>query len=268
MELFDAMQTFVGLAFLALMVVGGLMLVRESVGLFRDVLAMVLTRTARIGDIREGRVEVSGTARPAGRALTDPVSGEEAVAYEYEVSHEEYLKDNPFDWTRLGYRTDADGGAAVPFYVEDESGRVLVDPGDPDHDRVANDGAVNLYATRDSDVHLDAGETGPATLRHLFDGTGASEVDTDIARLYETAHVRPGDEVYVLGTATFRDGDRVIEGGDDRFVVAGGSQLRTLAYNAGWGASKLAAGVALTTACGLLLVLWVADLAGVSLGVL
>lgn len=268
MELFEPVGTLVGLAFLAFMVAGGLLLVRESVGLFRDVAAMVLTRTARIDSVRAGRVEVSGEVRPAERTLTDPVSGDEAVAYEYEASHERGLKRDPLDWTRWGYRTETDGGVAVPFDVEDESGRVRVEPGDPDDEHAARDGAINLYATRDADLHLDAGERDPARLRHLFAKTGISELNGDVDRLYETARIEPGDEVYVLGTATFRDGDRVIEGGDDRFVVAGGSQLRTLVYNAGWGVSKLVAGLGLATGCGLLLVLWVSDLAGVSLGTL
>lgn len=266
MAVFDTLWMVVGYGILALLFVAGLMLVWESVGLFRDVTAMVVTRTSRIGDVREGRVEVFGTVRPGDRTLTDPVSGEESVAYEYTVSREKRVKNDVWDWTRYGYRTEADGGVAVPFFVEDASGRVLVEPGDPDDEHAAYDGAVNLYATSETDIHLDDDESGPASLRHLFAKADASRPDDDYGRAYETSRIEPGEEVYVLGTARFRDGERVVEGADGRFVVAGASQLRTLVYNAGWGVSKFVAGTVLAAVCGFLVLIALADLAGVSLG--
>lgn len=67
----------------------------------------------------------------------------------------------------------------------------------------------------------------------------------DRSRVYKTATIAPGDEVYVLGTARFDGADRVIEGGDDRFIVAGASQLRTLGYTASWALFKFVGSVLL-----------------------
>lgn len=261
MDLLDSFWLVFFYGFIALLFTAGLFTVYESVGLFRDVVAMVVTRTSSLADLGEGRVEVTGTAAPADETLVDPVSGDEAVAYEYRVAEEEAFKDDLVDWTRFGYRQKADDATAVPFYVEDSGGRVLVDPGDPDVEgNKARSGIVNLYGTRDEKVHV----TDPAEASAAFDAfVDRHDVDdTDRKRVYETARIEPGDDVYVLGTATFRDGETVIEGGGGRFVVAGASQLRALLYNTGWGVAKFGGGVALALVTGYLLVEAVAGLFG------
>jgi hypothetical protein len=246
----DFIDQLFGVAALLLFFGVGWYLVDESQGLFRDALAMLLTRTIPASEVRKGRVEISGTARPADRTLTEPVEGGEALAYEYEVSQEEYLKDDLLDWTRWGYRQKAGGAAAIPFHVEDETGRVLVDPGTPGEEHEAKDGALNLYATHERKTHVDGDGTRPARMQGFF---GRADLDTtEQGRVDETAAIEPGDEVYVLGTASFDGTDRVVEGGDGRFV-AGASQLRTLLYSAGWGLTKSVVGVLLVVVCGGLL---------------
>lgn len=247
----DLVGTALAVVTLLVFFLVGWYLLWESQGLFRDVLAMVLTRTTPVGEVREGRVEVSGTARPAEDTLTEPVEGGDALAYEYRITQEEAFKDDLLDWTRWGYREHAAGDIAVPFFVEDATGRVRVDPGEPDEAHKATDGTVNLYATRERSVHVDGEETPPGSVSALSQRAAVDA--SDRARVYATAAVEPGDEVYVLGTARFDGTDRVVEGADGRFVVAGASQLRTLVYNAGWGLFKFVVGVALVVGCGGLL---------------
>lgn len=247
----NVFETVLAVATLLVFLVVGLYLLWESQGLFRDVFAMVVARTSPAGEVREGRVEVSGTARPVDRTLTEPVGAGEALAYEYRLTKEEAFKDDVLDWTRWGYREHAAGELTVSFYIEDATGRVRVDPGDPDDGHQATDGTVNLYATRERDIHLDESEEGPASLAALHQRAGVDSPDR--ARIYETAAIEPGDEVYVLGTARFDGNDRVVEGADGRFVLAGASQLRTFIYNAGWGLLKFAVGVVLVVGCGGLL---------------
>ncbi|MFB6170988.1 MAG: hypothetical protein ABEJ23_00535 [Haloarculaceae archaeon] len=251
----DILGTILAVAALLLFFVVGWYLLYESQGLFRDVLAMVLTRTMPVGEVREGRVEVTGTARPVepDRTLTEPIEAGEALAYEYRVTQEEAFKDDIIDWTRWGYREQAEGDQTVPFYVEDATGRLRVDPGAPDDGHKAADGTVNLYATRERSVHVDDETEAPASLSALHQR--ADVESTDRARVYTTAAVEPGDEVYVLGTARFDGDERVVEGADRRFVVAGASQLRTLVYNAGWGLVKFVVGVVLVVGCGGLLLM-------------
>lgn len=247
----DLFGDILAVATLLVFFVVGWYLVYESQGLFRDVLAMLFTRTVPVTEVREGRVEVSGTAQPADRTLTEPVEGDDALAYEYEVTQEEHFKDDVLDWTKWGYREKASGDAAVPFYVDDGTGRALVDPGTPDEDHKAKDGALNLYATTERETHVDGEETRPAWMQGFF---GRADLETtDRGRVYETAAIEPGDEVYVLGTASFDGNDRVIAGGDDRFVVASASQLRAFLYNALWGVVKFVGGGILVVVCGFLL---------------
>lgn len=261
MALLDSFWLLFFYGFVAMLFASGLLAVYESIGLFRDVLAMAITRMSSLADVGEGRVEVSGTATPAAETLVDPVSGEDAVAYEYQVTQEESRKDDVLDWTRFGYRQQADAATAVPFYVEDSGGRVLVDPGDPNVEgSKAKSGVVNLYGTNDETGHV----TDPAERAAAFDAFDERHAieETDRSRVYETARIEPGDDVYVLGTATVCDGECVLEGADGRFVVAGASELRTFLYNTGWGVMKFAVGVSLSLVTGYLLVEAVADLFG------
>jgi|AntDeeMetagen192_2_1112575.scaffolds.fasta_scaffold06459_2 hypothetical protein len=261
MALLDWFWLLVFYGFVALLFTAGLFIVYESIGLFRDVVAMTITRTSSLAGLGEGRVEVTGTAAPATETLVDPVSGQEAIAYEYSVTQEEAFKDDVVDWTRFGYREKADDATAVPFYVEDAGRRVLVDPGDPDVEgNEAESGVVNLYGTRDESEHV----TDPAEASAAYDAfVERHDVEeTDRKRVYETARIEPGDDVYVLGTATYWNGETVIEGADGRFVVAGATQLQTFLYNTGWGVTKFAGGVALALVTAYLLVEAVAGLFG------
>jgi hypothetical protein len=238
--------------FLLLIFLGGFVFVWESVGLVRDVAAMLFTRTADVESVRDGRVEVQGAVEPADQTLDDPFSGADAVAYNFEVRQEERTIDNLFDVVWPDYHRLYRGQRSVPFYVDDGTGRVLVDPGAPDGEDKTVDGTVNLYATTDTEVHLDDGATPPEPVL-TFHQHEDFDVDTASGRRYESARVEPGDDVYVLGTAAFRDGERVIDGDDDRFVIANASEPRAIAYNAGWAATKFVGGTVLSLGSGWLL---------------
>lgn len=248
--------------FVLLLFVAGLLYVRDAVGLFRDVLAMVLTRRTNVADVRDGRVEVAGTVRAADRTLTDPMTGDDCVAYEYRVTEERAIKDDLVDWTRFGYREAGRDAVAVPFRVEDDTGTVLVELGDAD-DVHSLDGAVTLYAPKGERIHVADPDRTPAGLDVLFRRTDLTPTD-DRGRVYRTDPIRPGDDAYVLGTGRF-DGQRIIGGGSDRFVVAAAGQVRTVGYSLGWGMTKLAGGAALTGVTGLFLLFSLANVLGVPL---
>lgn len=76
-------------------------------------------------DVRSGNVIVSGTVVPCEQTLEAPFTGEETVCYRYAVQerHNSRLFSDDGSW-----HTVAVGERAVPFYVADETGRVLVDP--------------------------------------------------------------------------------------------------------------------------------------------
>lgn len=247
-DVFDPVGRFVGYLVLCLLFLGGLGYARQGVGVFRDVHAMLVTRTAPAAEAGEGRTEVSGRVRPVEEPLTDPVTGVDAVAYSYRVADEKRAKTNLFDWTRWGYRVAEDGEVAVPFYVEDESGRVRVDPGDPDGRPAGADGVVRLYAPDDAVVSLAREE--PASAEALDEWVDPPERADGQNRRVRTAPVEVGDPVYVLGTVRFDGVERVVEGGDGRFVVAGASQARTLVATTARGLATFVGGLLLALVSG------------------
>ncbi|MFB6307716.1 MAG: hypothetical protein ABEH35_00150 [Haloarculaceae archaeon] len=90
-----------------------------------------LRRPVRIGDVDAdaGRVVVSGIARRADDVIEAPLSGRECLVYAWRSVELRTMRrfDGAIDtWGQRG-PADRDG---VPFYVEDETGRVLVDPAD------------------------------------------------------------------------------------------------------------------------------------------
>jgi hypothetical protein len=80
--------------------------------------------TSPIRSLAVGLVEVSGSARPEGAPLRAPFSGLPCVLYSYTVEQRRQSgKENTWE-------TIAKGTSAEPFYVQDETGRVLVVPFD------------------------------------------------------------------------------------------------------------------------------------------
>lgn len=248
---------------LAFVLVAGLVYAWMGIGLFRDVAAILATRTTTVANFPDGadRVEVQGTVRTATETVPDPATGREAVAYEYEIKQEDRVKDDVVDWTRWGYDYVTDGVVAMPFYVDDGTGRVLVEPGDVDDDNKALDGVANVYAP-DADAHHETEGTPPGPVQELFERTDADPAP-DRGRLYRSAAIEPGDPVYVLGVPDRRGGEPVIHGGDGRFVVAGASQLRTVVYNTGWGLLHFFGGLAVALFCAVVLWSEVASVVGV-----
>lgn len=107
----EFLDTVLAILFAVIFLFGGVYVLWESQGLFRDLFAMLVTRTLPVGEVREGRVEVSGTAQPADRTLTEPIEAGEVLAYEYKVTEERDLKVALIDWTPWGYINQAEGGS-------------------------------------------------------------------------------------------------------------------------------------------------------------
>ena len=80
--------------------------------------------TSPVRSLAVGLVEVSGSARPERAPLRAPFSGLPCVLYSYTVEQRRQSgKEN-------AWQTIAKGTSAEPFYVQDETGRVLVVPFD------------------------------------------------------------------------------------------------------------------------------------------
>lgn len=80
------------------------------------------TPTASVRSMPVGRVELEGTARVAERALDAPFTDEQCLYADWHVEEYRYdPDDNDHDWVTI-----ASGTLATPFFLEDDTGRVLV----------------------------------------------------------------------------------------------------------------------------------------------
>lgn len=125
-----------------------------------------------------GLVGVEGTVVAHGETVTGPMTGEDAVLVEYERGRNEDGRYEPVEG-RL---------EAVPFLVEDDTGRVLVDPG--------------AYGYDDGPLPISPGNTD--RFEGDEDGENVRPVEDDpvLPWVHSEAAIRPGDQVYVVGTVS------------------------------------------------------------------
>jgi hypothetical protein len=191
--------------------------------------AMLVGETPRskITDVQSSDiVRVRGTVVPEGEGstFTSPIKGDPGtVLSAWEIDE---LYDTP---KTRSWEAAACGVRSVPFYIEDESGRVLVDIDDRtvgnDTDdtftpaRVLESNGVSVAGLRcafDSfDVHVetDYGESPPPRVAEFVDATdglSAGPMATGLVvdaskRKYAEQTLQGGDAVSVLGYATARD---------------------------------------------------------------
>lgn len=168
---------------------------------------------ARAGSLDRGAVELAGTARPAAETFMSPLTGQECLAYQYEVE-ERQRRSGEEGTSRTTWQTVVDDERAAPFYVDDSTGRAMVDAG------IAEFRLAEAYTFDSEDATAGAAERVVATL------TGRdAEPDVPIRddRLEEmrTGHRRrryterlilPGESVYVYGEAV--PPSEIVAGGD------------------------------------------------------
>jgi hypothetical protein len=149
------------------------------------------TPTSKVRSLALGRVELRGRAAGKGD-LSAPLTGASCVYYRFRVEEEVY-RNRRRDW-----RTLMTGSSeAWPFYLEDETGRVLVDATqaeleiDPDLRAVDPPlaGALAAFA-----AEHDLGQRGG------FLGLGRRRLR------FTEWHLAPGEPVYLIGVAQDRAG--------------------------------------------------------------
>lgn len=232
---------------------GGVLLVLAAVlSLYmareRRQFASLLEETPRsdMSEIRStGVVRVRGNVVPATEAdpFTSPVGGEpESVLSAWEI---EEMYDTP---KTRSWESSAWGVRSVPFYVEDSTGRLLVDVDDrtvgnetaetftPER-LLVSEGVTfeNLQVEFDGfDVRLetDYEESPPGRVREFLeetDGVSVAPVATDLVvdaskRRYREATIRRGDEVSVVGHAAAAGDGETSTASPDEYVVSGAEE--------------------------------------------
>jgi len=142
---------------------------------------------------RGGPIELAGTAEVANETLTGEFSGEECVAFHYEVGQRDQDRER-------GFRTIEEGNRGVPFHLRDDTGTVLVDPV----------GATLTFDEETVETFL-SDETPPARIRMFIE-------DVDEPRRYAEQRLEVGATAHVVGTARPPD-DPPAELGDVDAVV-------------------------------------------------
>jgi hypothetical protein len=143
--------------------------------------------TSKVRSMAVGLVELQGAAREFGKPLVSPFSGESCVHYEYHVEELRSSGRNRYWATVVKYKS------SECFYLEDETGKVLVNPKGADL-RLAVDRrySTELFSSRDAGIFL-AG----------LDRLGISTTSFGFRRTLrgKEIYVQPGDKIYALGTA-------------------------------------------------------------------
>lgn len=167
----------------------GVLVFLRGFGLWRRHRWIEDTPTARVRSMPLGRVELHGRAQ-AKAELAAPFTGEPCVFYRYRIE-EETGSGRRRRWREIA----AGDSSAWPFYLEDETGRVLVDP---------RDASV--------EIAVDYRETNPPLVGALLAFLDERGIDPEgwfgLRRKlrFTQWHIAPGEALFVLGVAQPRAG--------------------------------------------------------------
>jgi hypothetical protein len=169
------------------------------------------TPTEDVESMAVGPSQVKGSALAAdGDPFPAPYSDDDSVVAEYEV--EEYHEDDDGgNWNTVAW-----GVVHTPFFVDDGTGRVLVEP----HDEATFD----LDPDDRETVDIDSSERGPEPVQRFVERTEDVSYPADAPgsendRRYHQTLIRDKESVYVFGTARPRDGDNRGGSNPDRLAI-------------------------------------------------
>ena len=233
---------------------GGIHFLRKGFKLRRQRRLMEDTPTSTARAVSLGPVEVKGTARATNQGtFPSPVTGTDCLAAKYTVER----------WDRgdrVWYEL-ADGIEGDPFYVEDDTGRILVDPTDATMD-------ISDANTEQTKVSPDG--TTPTPIEWFLERSKVSEESSTFdlgvtsvgdgrKRRYTEEIITPDEEVFVFGTASENsssadaDGLIIKDGERDMFFISD-KRENALTSNRRWSLFwRVIVGALLTTAAVLVL---------------
>lgn len=150
---------------------GGLVAVVWGVFALRDAFEIWSHEPVDAAAVRHesGVVEVSGTAKRLDETVTAPYSDTDCLAYEY--TRKERRDDVGDDDNSPDWRSVESGSDSVPFLIEDDTGRVPIDPRGADISTSDTDYSSSTRTKR-LEGRLDAGETVHVFGHHHRNGTG------------------------------------------------------------------------------------------------
>ena len=182
--------------------------------------AIADTPTSDAAHVFVGTNEVTGRAVPVGSPVVGPFSGVEAVWYR-SLLEKEVKNDKGSSWRKVSEET-----SHSPFWIEDDTGRVLVRPDGAsvdarDRRRSTHSGVPERYDSFTLMRQLAASEAG--AMRWVAGVSGARHRSTEWL-------IKPGEEIFVLGDASLRDDVVALEFAAGR---SGDGRRRTVFVSAG-----------------------------------
>lgn len=183
---------------------------------------IVRNQATSTGNAIRGTVELVGKAEPLAHLIA-PFSGKRCVYYHYEAKRWDSSGDNSY------WRTIRKGSSSAPFLIDDGSGEMKVDPAGakmhlkPDGiwapESMRMEGVITLLR----DYEEKEGVELPKFLPTTSSGTRLGgrkvlgiSVGGELVK-YEEYCIRPGDELYVLGTVNH---ERAISKGKGDFIIS------------------------------------------------
>lgn len=236
-----------GLAILVSLI--GIGLVRYGLDRGRMAYRILSTSTSETSELSSGFVEVKGQiAEAAGENLVSPFGQDECVVADWEVEEWDEHGENEY-WV-----TEAAGVQAVPFYLKDDGGRVLVDfdgsaagnPGDATAVETTGENLIRRSIDGEEttvEVGVSGDDPPPAHIRRFVEshdtvsersGSITNALDVGNAhgdRRYTESRLAAGDQVYVLGQY---DGatDAITVPDDDPLLIADKSEWKLVGWRA------------------------------------
>jgi hypothetical protein len=188
------------LGILILGFLGGLWLIYSGMKTFLFVQKIKNTPTSKVGSAAVGMVELSGKARSRGN-LKSPVSGVPCGYWKITAEYWHSSKNS-------GWRQFYQDHSSCPFFLEDETGRMLVDPAYAKVD-IPEDAAFQGYISGRGFWGMKHEKIDARVLKFI---RGLCKSDKAAFKVHEHNDVRvtesfiaDGDEIYILGTALPRE---------------------------------------------------------------
>jgi len=193
------------LAFSFLALVGGVAAMVHGFRMRKQRNLIQETPTEDVGSLSAGLSEVEGTTRPRPdqKPIAAPFSSDDCLVAEWKI--EEYERDDDGGH----WETVARGVESVPFFLDDGTGKLLVDP----HE----DSVLDIDETEETRIRVDSSESSPDPIQDFLErepSVGASgESLLDILsfgsvgdRRYYHHLLEPGEETYAFGYVEPREG--------------------------------------------------------------
>jgi len=211
------------------------------------------TPTSKIRSLAMGRAEVFGTIVPFQEITMAPFSGTPCVYFRYSLE-KQYERRDKQGRVHEEWRQIDSGRWSVPFFVQDETGKVLVDPKNAEVDTPADRANMPILGL----------ELPPNILAR-------TSPDRHALLRYSESYIRPDEQLYVLGFAgdnphiadTSQDtaaGDKMIQYRDgEPFFVSSQHQEAVATYSASAGRQSIVAG-AILAAAGLIAAIYASTL--------